>query len=438
MSGFLGCETTQMQQLAGRFEKAAAGLQTWAAVLDAALAVRWEGPDAEAFRAAAARTGGQLRGRAEALDARAEDLRTQAAEQERASSAEVSPAVPWSTGAPGAAGIGPVRGAQVGPAAGAGPDLGAMARNDLFDLFEDATGMDEEDVLGLVEPHPLGYGDPAGMSRWANETAQKMAKRLFEFAARPVPGWLAPGQPFAHPLSSSLVEAARERAAALDAPVRPHDPSFDLDPAFEEHGSHLRHALLAPVPYAGEAQAALDIRERVESARGRMQSFAAEHGLGEETAPLFAAMRLTHAPEEALVGRDSAIGSMLSGTDQMLGSGLQTNAEVGSALGQGDVSGAARAMETGAYREMGIAAHTATTTPISSFGPMLSTQLEAEADILDSPILRGIGIDGDHVRAQQEAVDGFMEDFERRRTNLTDTEPLLEMRRRVAPMPWDE
>ncbi|WP_152353391.1 hypothetical protein [Brachybacterium subflavum] len=433
MSGFLGCDTVQMQQLARRFESAASGLQTRAGVLDAAGGLRWEGPDAESFRAAAANAGRQLCSHSARLRALADDLRSQADEQERVSSA------PGAGGAEAAA-IGPAAGgAQIGPGSGDdGLDLGAMARHGLFDLFEDATGLDEDDVHGLVEPHPLGYDDPEGMSRWVNETSSKLAKKLFELTQRPVPGWLAPGKPFAHPIGPGLADAVRERAAALDAPVRPHDPSFDLDAAYEQQGSELRHSLLARVPYAGEAQAALDARDRVEAMRGRLETFATEHGLGEETAPLFAAMRLSHAPDEALFGEKSSVGSMLSGTDQLLGGALQTKDEVGGALGEGDLQGAARAMETGAYRELGIAAHTATSTPISSFGPMVSTQLEAEADILDSPVFRGTGIDGDALRARQREVDGFVEDFERRRANLTDTEPLLEMRRKVAPMPWDE
>lgn len=396
-----------MQQLAGRFEKAATGLEAGAGVLDAALALHWDGPDAETFRAGAVRAGQQLRTHGEALRSRADELRSQAVEQERASSAE-------------------------------GFDPGAMARSDVFDLIEDATGLDEDDVHGLVEPHPLGYGDPEEMSRWVDETSQKVAKKFFELASRPVPPWLRPGQPFAHPLSSGFSQAVRERAEALDAPVRPHDASFDLDPAYEQEGSELRHALLARVPYAGEAQAALDARAHVVAMRDRMESFANEHGLGEETAPLFAALRMAHAPDEALFGEQSSLGSMLSGTDQLLGGALQTKDEVGGALAQGDLSGAARAMETGAYRELGLAGHAATATPISAYGPMISTELGAGADILDSPTFQGTGLDGDSLRAQQESVDGFMEDFERRRTNLTDTEPLLEMRRRVAPLPWDE
>ncbi|MBK0330635.1 hypothetical protein I8D64_04385 [Brachybacterium sp. MASK1Z-5] len=428
MSGFLGCDTVQMQQLARRFESAATGLEARAGVLDAAGGLRWEGPDAEAFRAAATGAGRQLRARCATLHGLADDLRSQADEQERVSGAEGADGAQIDSG-----------GALIGPGSGVdGLDLGAMARNDLFDLFEDATGLDEDGVHDLVEPHPLGYRDPEGMSRWVDETSSELAKKLFALAQRPVPGWLSPGKPFAHPIDPGLAEAVRERAAALDAPVRPHDPSSDLDPGHEQQGSELRHSLLARVPYAGEAQAALDAREHVESMRGRMESFATEHGLGEETAPLFAAMRLSHAPDEALFGEKSAVGSMLSGTDQLLGGALQTKDEVGGALGDGDLPGAARAMETGAYRELGIAAHTATTTPITSFGPMISTQLKAEADILDSPIFRGTGIDGDEMRAHQREVDGFVEDFERRRTNLTDTEPLLEMRRRVAPMPWDE
>lgn len=437
MSGFLGCDTVQMQQLARRFERAASGLETRAGVLDAAGGLRWEGPDAETFRAAAGNAGRQVRSRSARLHALADDLRSQADEQERVSMAE---GAGGATAGTDAAAIGPAAGgARIGPGSGVdGLDLGAMARNDLFDMFEDATGLDEDDVHDLVEPHPLGYGDPEGMSRWVSETSSKLAKKLFELTQRPVPGWLAPGKPFAHPIDPGLADAVRERAEALDAPVRPHDPSFDLDAAHEQQGSELRHSLLARVPYAGEAQAALDARDSVQSMRGRMETFANEHGLREATAPLFAAMRLSHAPDEALFGEKSAVGSMLSGTDQLLGGVLQTKDEVGGALGAGDLPGAARAMETGAYRELGIAAHTATSTPISSFGPMVSTQLEAEADILDSPVFQGTGIDGDALRARQQEVDGFVEDFERRRTNLTDTEPLLEMRRRVAPMPWDE
>ncbi|PWH06909.1 hypothetical protein DEO23_08415 [Brachybacterium endophyticum] len=404
MTGFLGCDTARMITLAERLAGAAGRLAAQGELLTAAAGVSWEGPDAEAFREGSARARTEAASCAADLTDAAQKILVHAQEQERASSAEDSPP-------PSLADLAERLGTPLrDPLPWGHPeqDWGDAVRHDLF-------GLSDEELREIARPVPLGYRD--------HEEMMEAVRRTTDRAGEVVGG---------------LVERARDLADSWGEPVRARDDEYDLDPVFEKHGSHLRHVLTAPVPYAGEVQTAMDIHGRVSDALDSVERAAQERGYGEAVAPVVSVARAHGALGEAVLGEHSVLGEAASHIDSSLGSSLQSVWETTHALGQGDLGGAAQAMENNAYRQLGIGVHALTTTPAPMLGDAASSYLGAGADVLDSPVFAGTSVNGDQLRRAQAAVDGATEIWERGRTNIADMKPALDLRKQYAPMPWDD
>lgn len=404
MDTFCGCDTETLDDLAERVRESAQRIIELIELLrEAAEAVGWIGPDADAHRQ---RTGAMAEhGLATGADLRAKalELRRHAWEQERAS--EIDPGAAVRAELPGS---GNGRGIFEDPGRWIG---GPMAPADPLDP-----------VPGLRWQRDV----PAPSGGWGPWIGGPMAPAdpldtLPSLPSPPTPsgGW---GPWIGGPFMPS------PPPPVVSGPL-PEGEEFALDPEIvaEAHGD--RELALGSVPVVGPIQTALGLHEEVGHLNDRLDQ--ATDGTAFE--PLARVARLPHTVTEPVLGEGSTAGQLAGVLDRGWANVLQTGSEVTSAVGEGDLAAAARAGERGLYRSAENSADLLTITPIPAYA-------ETGADLLGegADAVRGVspetadGMDrvAGTVREHGEGLAEFRE-------AVTDGETLYDQRRRYAPMPWD-
>lgn len=370
MDTFWGSETESLSDLGAVFGRRAESTRRRINEVGVAVrAVMWVGPDAEEFRRQAEEWTETAIGVVEALRRLGELLEGEAEEQERCSAPEGDGAAP------------------TGPTSPDSP-------------FADSP-------WPFLGPPKLRQGDPSGQggdpsfpSHWGP--------------------WV--GGPLMGP-------APWEREPF---PPLPDGEDLLLDPAAVEDGAGIRRGLVRMIPGGGPIQALPGLHESVGGVLDGAQRGLEEHGLG-RLAPVLAPFRVSHALSSVAVGEESVLVNTLDGVDRSIGNLLQTGDEVSTAIGEGDLGGAAGALERGAYRHTEVFGDLLTTTSVPALAGATADVLDVGADTTElfSPEA------AEPLREAQHAAEQLGTDWEAGREALTDTGRLYAMRREHMPMPWD-
>lgn len=286
---------------------------------------------------------------------------------------------------------------------------------ELGDLLEREA--EEQEQCSQPDGALPGVGDPLGVRTelpWIPEDGVNLPP----LRDRPLAPWTTP---FAAPLGWL------EPRESL-----PEGEEFALDPEGLAGASRLRRMLLAPVPVAGILQTAPALHERMGDVYDGIEQGLEDRGLGAFT-PVVSLARVPHEISAVAIGEDSVLGQTVSAVDRGIANAGQSVREVTGELGEGDVPGAIRAAERGAFRHAGVVGDLLTATPVPALAGTASAILGTGADLTEPFAPEG----AQFLREAEESVRGYGEGWERGQEQLTDPEFYYDLRRTHFPMPWD-
>lgn len=386
MDTIWGCDTETMDELAAEVvERVERLIALFDALRGASAAVTWTGPDADDHRArtaTVARQGADLCG---ILREHARRLHDESAQQSDASRAD-----PFAD--PGfavrAGGIDPLRAPFTGTGSATAP------RSGKFTLFPE------------VDPgfrHPIDHEKIAGVWRKLNEP------------------WSIP--PFAGPFVPRLPHHGGEL---------PQSEEYGLTQESLERGELARRTALRGNVYTAGGQAVLDAHTMAGEALDGAEAALIDSGHDEFT-PAVSLARVPLDASSLLIGENSTAAGIVHGVDHLFANYSQAGGEVIDALGEGDLAGAARAMERGGYRHLEALGEMATSGPISEV-PGVSADMAGHAADAVEPVSPEAA---DSLRDLEHAHREIADRVEGVRESVLDSETWYDMRRREAPLPWD-
>lgn len=279
----------------------------------------------------------------------------------------------------------------------------------------------EQDACSQADGAPFQVGDPLGgraVPPWSFEGSYHgpLLSGPGEEDRLPISGPLASEEPWRFPAPGSL----------------PEGEDFALDTEKLPAAERVRRTLLAEVPGADIAQMLPGAHEEIGEIFDQVEQGLEDNGYG-AFVPAVSLARIPHDISGVAIGEDSVLVQTIDSIDRGVANMIQTGEEVATEIGEGDLSGAVRAAERGAYRHAGVVADLLTTTPGPAVASSTSDLLGTGADLVEpfSPdaarTLRGAE---ESVRRSGQAWKDAQEQF-------TDPEIYYNLRRAAAPMPWD-
>ncbi len=404
MNTFWGCDTESMTDLSALYGDHAGTLQTLGRTAGmTARLVDWFGPDAEEHRDATEKTIETLISLAETIRRLGELLGTEAEEQDEASSAEgTSVYGQCPSDDPGDL----LSGIRTAPPRG---PIQGKGRNPLQPL-DPKTPWWQQPIGG-----PVHIMDPE-VQRAITKALKGLAKDFDQ--VRPLIG--GPFMPQWEPPQPQI-----------DGPL-PEGESFDLDPELLRRSSEQRAMATGALPIIGTVQSVMDLQQSTEGRAERWEQALVDHGL-EELAPLTNIVGFSDASMTMLLGKDSAAGQMFDGLDRMWANTQQTGGEALSSLADGDLAGAARAVERGGYRHADALADVLTASPL----PAMATGSADMADYVANGVEYVSPEAAENMREGASIVRESGERYQQFHDDITDGETWYDRRRRYAPLPWD-
>jgi hypothetical protein len=423
MTTFRGCDSEQMAQLAELIRQRAAVLEDQQHVCVRAGDVNWQGADAEDFRTQThivASLLGDLRAR---LESTGNVVRGEFEEQDRVSTADadlIDGIIPYIAGPMGLpAGTSPFPSFDAPDDFDIRPYVGGPLAAPLDPDFPDSR------PDAPLDP-PLGDGSGPGLGPWFGGP---MGERIGEDGT--IRGFPLPTpQPVPRPAGGSGSGSSGSSGSSSGTDDEPWLRPEDLQRASKE-----RHAVVGKIPILAQAQEGVDTHARTGDRIDRWEETAQQHGLGPVTRPVFTVARINHSAEGAVFGDDSVLGQGFEEIDRKVANGSRTIEEVGGAVADGDLPGAARALETGMAYETSSTVRLVTTTAPSAVTGAAGDVLGGTADLLEPVAPSEVT---DTVRGAGEAIASPGAQAEQWREDATDPESWIEKRRQYAPMPWDE
>lgn len=397
MNIFCGCDPEALTELAERLrERAQRVLELIELLRETARTVTWVGPDADGHRRRTDAMAEHAAGVVADLRAAVLAMRRHAGEQERASEADPLAAVR----------------AELPRPAGGGPGHEGT-RFAWPDLEE----------LGLRRPTLLEDPGPWIGGPFQAEDPLDLLPEGWTPTA-PSGGW---GPWIGGPFMPTTGPIARPESGAL-----PEGEEFALDPGILAAAEEDRRSVIGAIPIAGTIQTAMKVHEEVGAFHDGVERSLAEAGL-EELQPVADIARLPHTLSESLLGERSTVGQIAEGLDRSWANVLQTGAEVTDAVGEGDWSGAVRAGERGIFRSWGTSADLMTITPLPAHAETGAELLGDAADAarpVSPAAADGLDRAAGELRGHAEGVEAAID-------SLGDAERWYDIRRELAPMPWD-
>lgn len=212
----------------------------------------------------------------------------------------------------------------------------------------------------------------------------------------------------------------------------PAGEDFSLDPELLAEAEGQRELALGAVPGVGAAQTMMSAHEGIGDAFDRAELTLEENGYG-AFVPAVSLARLPHDVSGAVLGEHSVLDQTFSAIDRGVANVTQTSEEVLAAAGDGDAAGALRAVERGAYRQVGVSADILTVSPVPAAADTASDLIGTGADLVE-PFDAG---SAEALRTAEQSVREVGLGWERGQEQLTDPEVYYDLRRRYLPTPWD-
>lgn len=377
MDTLWGCDTEDMDELVERIVRSAKRLRRLIEVLrGASVAVTWTGPDADAHRARTSAVTTAAADLCGVLRERAEQLQEESTQQTAASRAD--------------GGMGPLERVRA-----EWPDLRPSHSPDGPDFPE-------------FHPFQPGFSHPIDVEKMPT------LRDLIDEFEMPDLGPMI-GGPFG--------QTRRPLPEGEDHDI-PRDALAD--------GESLRRAALRFNPYTAGVQMLMDLHSSQEGMLDSTESTLVDNGL-DSFVPVVDMARISHANSSLVVGEGSTIGQVTSEIDFLLANAGHTTGEVTDALGRGDIGGAVRAGERGAYRQYEGLAGIATASPIWNIPDTSGDIAGHAADALEpiSPFA------AEQLRKGEEQGHALGEYVTSARQEALDSENWYDARRRAVPLPWD-
>lgn len=235
---------------------------------------------------------------------------------------------------------------------------------------------------------------------------------------------------------------------------RPHDPGNPLpggavpvlpgaaktetagatwDPETLAKASEVRRELVSGVPIAGTFQYALDTHTSVGDGIDDAEGWLARNDL-QHVQPALATLRATHAIGGIALGEESNLGRAAEGIDRSIANVMQTSEAIGVAALEGDGLGVARELEYGLERGIESSSYLVGGPPVIPVIEAGETVAGGTADIAEPFAPQSFT---DRMRGVEESLGEFRAEFAGSRDAVTQP-PVFDLRRRYAPMPWDD
>ncbi|MFC7458508.1 hypothetical protein ACFQS2_15075 [Brachybacterium sp. GCM10030267] len=410
MNIFCGCDPETLDELAEKLVESAKRIIELIELLrTTSVTVAWAGPDADSHRGqvdAVAVTAGDV---CAAIRDRAEMLREESAQQVSASEARSDRSDP-------------LRWARAEMPAGPGGGSGGSGGNG-----GSGRGLPFPELFPRLSPPPWyeGLGPTIGGPFQAEDPFE-----LVPVLGAPLPPVVTGGPGSWSPIGGPMAREPEQLRTSRDS--LPEGEEFDLAPERLERAEEVRRGAFKMTKWSAGAQALMDLHSTVGDGLDLAESTLEDNGLGAFT-PAVSLARIPHEISGVAVGENSVMGQVTGGVEHLVANADQTTREVADAIGDGDPAAAARAGERGMYRHFAGVAGIVTATPVPALTDAVDSSIGHAADIIEPVSPEAAS----RIREGQDAGRETLEPASQAWDEATDAETWYDLRRAVAPLPWD-